>query len=294
MVLYVLPLSKEVRLRIMRSIWGDAHDDYVDRVLFQPGGIWKINPDWCKEEEDEVAVAVKVEKRTIGTKIQVENDLELTYDDDDDADDSDSQFDVNEHSTIDTVDATASLQEHEVEQAPSPEQDTIEQIGLDIIRQMLRTVLELDHTNETQIKSAGIAAAVALFMQMKYSPAARRTVLNVAHGSAALGLGCVAVGALGSVHCKNKLMQWTQQDGNSRNIPRQMPSSYSHAAVGGLAILNGTGIGIGMLRTYAESLLFRFRNDAKFKRKWQSAVAFVVLYYFRQSRRRSRIVSRRR
>jgi len=151
--------------------------------------------------------------------------------------------------------------------------------GFNEIMDMLNT-----NINDKSIQNVGIVATIALFLQMRYSHAARRTVSNVAHGTIALGLCSVSITTLGSVQCKKRLMEFL----NSK-LPKgelQVPS-YDRASTFGRRFLGGSQIMV--FPAILQSFLSRLRRDDRFRRRWQGIAALVVLYLFRQRGQRRKL-----
>ena len=348
LLLYFLPLDKDLRLRIIRNIHarcnvqnysdgtkGDSMkmDEYVvDQILFQPGGIWKIFNMRSSEAEAEEAVAspINYHDHTATVAPQVLTDLEMTWDTEDidylrdeamprnghgDNDDSD------EHSTVDTdismnspLPAQIYLEKKEDQAIPPMRNDSMEQICLDVVRNIARGTLGLDnvfvtstHENfhpvnsdtDTLVQRIGVAASVLLFLQMRYSTTARKTIYHMAQGSIAVGLVSIAAGSFGSAHVKKQVIEWVRQQGYSyrpreherirRPIPFVNHQDQSSQDLGW----------IGFLQKHSSLLLSRFKHDDRFKRKWQGCAALFVLFYFRQRKRkglngrqRTRMISR--
>jgi len=318
--LYFLPLSKELRWRIIRQAWGEDQDDYIRAVLFQPGGIWKINPSLIIEEEvdgdGDCDLATPVKMGDIRGEGTAENECDMTWDDADTETETTStrphtdmiQLDSHEHDSIEALEsvtnlsvraavAATSLVENGMEETNNGtrtsgmDEDAIGRICLDVIRQMSKSVLGSSNVPGIQFQRIGAVAAIMLGLQMKYSRVARQTMWNVAQGTAACSLASVAIGALGSARFKKQLMQFVY--GEEIHSTR-LRVHRSPRVIDGLLTLNGAGGGtIGGIRNCVESLLCRFRNDAKFKRKWQGFFALFVLCCVRRGRSRARILSGR-
>ncbi len=168
----------------------------------------------------------------------------------------------------------------------------------------------------SQMQTIGTVSAFALCLQMRYSHVARRAVYNMAQGSVAVGLASLAVTSFSSALCSkrifgtlsNQIMGRMEQDmcnnnyaqdeeggGNSdANSPRTVGSVTAGV---GTCMGKGTGVartGLGRVRQLIELLMYRFRNDANFRRKWQGVFTIVVLYWYRTCTGRKGGISKRR
>ena len=160
--------------------------------------------------------------------------------------------------------------------------DSPEQIVIDIFRQMSKVALEhlgLNlpvnihvHDHKKHIQNAGVAAAVMLMVQMKYSRTARRAIWTLFQGSAALSLVCVAFGAQLYECCSPMIM------GMGMGHPMQSPSplqSHPWNVFGRSTSVETNGY------SHLKDLLRRFQADDKLKKKLQGLAAVAILLYFR-------------
>jgi hypothetical protein len=259
-------------------------------------------------------LATPVEMGDIRGQGAAQNECDMTWDDADTETTSTRphtdmiQLDSHEHDSIETLESVTNLSVRAAVAATSlvangmeettngtfgMDEDAIGRICLDVIRQMSKSVLGSSNVPEIRFQMIGAAAAIMLELQMKYSRVARQTMWNVAQGTAACSFASVAIGALGSAQFKKQLMQFVY--GEEIHSTR-LRVHRSPRVIDGLSTLNGAGGGtIGGIRKCVESLLCRFRNDAKFKRKWQGFFALFVLCCVRRGgRSRARILSGRR
>ena len=324
--LYMLPLDKDLRLRIMRNVftWGNDQndpngmsninmdvDEYVDHVLFQPGGVWKLFNADVSQAEVEDAVASPVYSHIGPLRVAQEgNDLEMTWDTEGD----------NEHSTVDTGTSTTSslplqvrlIRKEKNLSIPSIEDDSMEHIFVDVIRNLAKGVLGLEDASndedphrssrsdtDTLLQRLSVGASILLFLQMRYSTTARKTIHHMVNGSVAVGLASIVGGSLVSSQVKKQLTEWVLKQGYSSNsrvherIPH--PMTFTNTNQGQNDQVPGW---IGLLQKKSLLIISRLRNDPKFKHKWKGVIALIVLSYFRHrkglSGHRTRMISRSR
>ncbi len=314
--LYFLPLSKEFRLRIFRQAWvwvvGNEEDqgDFVHRVLFQPGGLWKINPDLLpgggSHEDDEMGMDVDL---VTAEKARAGHECDMTWDDVDsettthrESHEEDSvqtaDFDKNVRVAIRNAAAATSmvkegLEETKTTRRPSSgvdhvDHDTFEQIIIDAIRQMSKLAVDQSSVSEIQLRRIGIGAVIMLGIQMKKSRAARRMLWDISQGAGACSLACMAIGAFMSAQLKTKAVQFAYGEETHSNPP--VPHS-AHFWDLGRATGEGRRNGIG---SFIEMIPRRFRNDETLKKRFKSVLAIIVVYCFRRKVwDRARILPRR-
>jgi len=316
-LLYMLPFDKHLRLRITRNVfkWGndqnDANgmsnmnmdvDEYVDRVLFQPGGVWKLfNADDSEAEVEEV-VASPVYDHT--GPVRVGNDLEMSWDTEADNRHDESlrrngnADDHNEHSTVDTGTSTTSslplqvqlIKKEKRQSSPSIQDDSIEHIFVDVIRNLAKGVLGLEDASnnedphrssrsDTLLQRVSVGASILLFLQLRYSTTARKTIYHMVNGSVAVGLASIVSGSLVSTQVKKQLIEWVLQQGSSSNsrVRERVPQPMPFTNQGQDEQVPGW---IGLLQKKSLLIISRLRNDPKFKHQWKGVIALIVLAYF--------------
>ena len=138
--------------------------------------------------------------------------------------------------------------------------------------------------SDRRIQNLGVMTTIALFLQMRYSQTARRTVSNVVQGSIALGLCSISITTLGSMHCKKRLVKFLKSKLTKTDLQvasNDGASSLERRFLGRSSIM--------AIPTILQSFLSRLRRDDKLRRRWQGVVALVVLYYFRYLRKYGRM-----
>ncbi|GFH53097.1 predicted protein [Chaetoceros tenuissimus] len=297
-LLYMLPIDKSLRLRIITKSLQWCNGDelltnrnetvvldkaYVDKVMFQKGGIWKLmnqKQESIVEKEMETLLA----KSVVPEDVNLENDLDLNWDDEETDNTTKTDGDPNNENEVRATDSDDSVIDKTIS---TPSQsldlestDNVEKIVLDMVWHCINTLKGSDMetnsntsyvSNEKVLEGIGIISAIALCAQLKYSPTARRTLYKFSQGTAAIGLLSVAAGSLGSAYAKKNITKWLQkQFGDHIPIIRPINDAVNTRSI---------------LRSNPLTKCFSFfQNNPKYKKKLQGLIALTVLYHFRQRR----------
>lgn len=315
-ILYFLPLTKYLRFKIMSYVFGDGEYMNVQRLIFKPGGIWKILPYFvdgniCDDEEEVgegiVAYGTNKGKDTYHMRDPFMTDLELTMDDegcDSDCFGNEYNSTVSSISVIpspkkskrnmDTKDLVTCRDEegrdlrYEPVERRKNEIQLMEEIIKDFIQQTSKPFL--DQINEMPFRFVGICASTALLIQMKYSQTARKTIYQALQGSIALGLGGVAIGAWVSVTYKNRIFNWIYSSIHSEfeqkieispqpSIPKRRYYLDRHSFV--------------LFKNWMSYLRQRLKHDEKLKKSYQGIIFVCILYFFRKKKKMILLSKRR-
>lgn len=298
-LLYMLPIDKSLRLRIITKSLQWCNGDelltngnetivldktFVDKVMFQKGGIWKLIKNQKQESIVEKEVETLLAKSVVAEDVNIENDLDLNWDDEETDNTTKTDADTNNGNQVRATESDDSVIDKTIS-TPSQSLDLestdhVEKIVLDMVWHCINTLRGSDMetksntrnvSNEKVLEGIGIISAIALCAQLKYSPTARRTLSKFSQGTAAIGLLSVAAGSLGSAYAKKNITKWLQkQFGHQFPIIRPI-----NKAVNTKSILRSNPL------TKCLSFL---QNNPKYKKKLQGLIALTVLYYFRQRR----------
>lgn len=300
-ILYLLPIGKDTRLDILTKIFQywipngkmDVRE-YLNGILFQPGGLWKVDPKaWWQEEAGQISYISDQ-----GTTSQtLENDLEMTWDvDTESLNPSETLFysqtgryeQTQQHSsgisivssppiaTIDRKDipstnvkSGSSLESTSLHSQHDGSSNTTK-IVLDIIRYLIRRRVKMD-TEELPpvinkfsyalITRIGMISSVMLLAQLRYSPKSRRTLWNIGRLGTTIGLITITASSCCTWYCRKKLDRWIRDEED-----KDITSDF---------------LAMKRIHNCAKSIFWRVTNDPKLKRKIQGFVACIVLYYFR-------------
>eukprot|EP00557_Chaetoceros_sp_GSL56_P006784 CAMPEP_0176494656 /NCGR_PEP_ID=MMETSP0200_2-20121128/10226_1 /TAXON_ID=947934 /ORGANISM="Chaetoceros sp., Strain GSL56" /LENGTH=324 /DNA_ID=CAMNT_0017892455 /DNA_START=264 /DNA_END=1235 /DNA_ORIENTATION=+ len=269
-VLYLLPLDKDARLNILTKIFQhwipigrkDAVKEHLNEILYQPGGIWKVDPKWCQTEEN---ISFVVDQDT--TSQTLENDLELTWDAETESLNASEmlyhpQLHRNEPSfkenpsvislvsspplaTIEKngiqptrVRSTESSQSTSVQSRNDSTSNNTTKIVLDVIRFLLRRrMMEIEEEPLTNkftdvfISKIGMISSALLLAQLRYCPKSRRTLWTIGHFGITLGLVTISAGSCGTWYCRKKFDRWIQDiEGHDFKANVDIMNSFHNSA----------------------------------------------------------------
>jgi hypothetical protein len=302
-ILYLIPIDKDMRLDILTKIFQywipngkmDVRE-YLNGILFQPGGIWKVDPKaWGQEEEEGHNSYISDQDTTSQT---VENDLEMTWDIDTESlnqsetllySQRDRYEQTQEHSsgisivssppivTIERKDVPstkvrsgASLESTSLHSSQHDGSSNTTKMVLEIIRYLIRRRVKLDTEklppvvntfSYALITRIGMISSIMLLAQLRYSPKSRRTLWNVGRLGTTIGLITISASSCCTWYCRKKLDRWIRDDED-----KDITSNF---------------LAMKRIHNCAKSIFWRMTNDPKLKRKIQGIVACIVLYYFR-------------
>jgi hypothetical protein len=148
-------------------------------------------------------------------------------------------------------------------------------IPMDILPFLLE--LSLSKINQDKIQRIGIGAGLALCVQMKYSPVARNTFKHVLQGSIVIGLSSLILGSCASVYAKKRVRKWMLQmmeEDNEEQEARKSKKDKNKRNHSSNMIQYGHGVWM--------SLVYKFKHDEGFRRKWKGFLCIMVLYILRK------------
>lgn len=295
-VLYLVPLDKDTRLNILTKMlehWippgrKDARE-YLNEILFQPGGICKVDPKWWLGEEN---VSYTVDQDI--TCQSLENDLEMTWDAETESlnasetlyDSQLSRYEPSKEnftviSLASSVDNSRSdIRSTRVRSSASLEAACLQsrldnhsssntmKIVLDVIRHIIRNrIMDIEQRplvntfSDTFISRIGMISSAILLAQLRFSPKSRRTLWTIGRCGTTIGLLTISAGSCCTLYCRRKFDRWIQ-DKEGKDFT---PNVHT----------------LNRIQNFVKSIFWNMRKDPRLKRNFQCLVTCIVFYYFR-------------
>jgi hypothetical protein len=290
--MYALPLSRSQRLRLVQSCLSISDEELAKDIMLAPGGVRQLLPTsiqrWLDQEpscEEATFMPTTTSRRSVDVEVDMDDDEDESQGslirechDTDMESDSDAEGHVSNRTSSNKQDQHQHKKKRTTRQAPPSTATTANThqssspsrppdlwvVVRTIVKELSQeTILHtVQGIPDSLLQGATVAGALALCIQLRCSPRARRILLDVVEGSTAMGLGSLMISALAAMIMKQR-------------VSRTEPMSGSRPP--------GTVTAAGFSRTVLSRLTSLLSGHVNSK-KIQAAIAFLLLYSFQRIR----------